>query len=146
MVLLGQNQTVSLIIVLSEVHFVPPAEDALKNIPPNSAVVYRWTVFTQWEKEKGDTGSYEQAIGISSDAGVVSFTNVAKFAFQDNANIQRLAGNFEVFPMLPAGRYELTLQWRKEGSVDWIEGGRYPIYVIFDPPRQFNVPFTAPKP
>jgi|HubBroStandDraft_1064217.scaffolds.fasta_scaffold01415_7 hypothetical protein len=146
-VLFGHDQTVSLIVVLSEIHFGQPTPDAFKNIPAGTGAFFRWAVFTQWEVEEGDIEgqAYEQCIALALGSGELAFTNVTQFTFPSPTKIQRLVGNFDVIPLLPEGRYELIAKWHKAGDSDWIEGSRYPVVVTYDPPRVPPSPITAPS-
>jgi hypothetical protein len=146
-VLYGHDQTVSLITVLSEIHFGQPTPDAFKDVPENTGAFFRWAVFTQWEREESDVEGqiYEQCIALASSSGQLSFTNVAQFAFPAPTKLQRLIGNFDVIPLPPEGRYELIVKWRKAGDADWVEGDRYPLIVIYDPPRAIPSPVAAPS-
>jgi hypothetical protein len=134
-VLFGENQSVSLIIVLSEFHFVVPSPEAIKNLPPKSGIPFRWVIFMQWEREGGDSNEqeFECSVAMTSEAGEVFFTNTAKFSFQPKDRIHRQIGNFDLVPVLPEGRYELVVRQRKDESAEWIEASRYPVWVVYDP-------------
>jgi hypothetical protein len=144
-VLTGERQTVSLITILSEFHFVLREPDALKGAPPNAAIPFNWAIFMQWERQPDDPNGqfeFEQSLTIVSDAGVTPFKHVAKFVFE-NVAIQRYVGAFDIIPILPAGRYEISLEWRRDPSSSWIEAGRYPVRVAYDPAPVSPAPVTA---
>lgn len=134
-VLFGDNQTVSLIVILSEFHFIPQSEEALRNIPPNSATPFRWSIFVQWEREPEDADNqeFEQSLAMTSESGQIFFTNITKFSFRPNDRIHRQLGNSDIIPILPAGRYELIARWRRDENSTWIDAARYPIWVVYDP-------------
>ncbi len=131
-VLFGENQSISLIVVLSEIHIVVPNSETLKDLPPQSGLSYAWVLFMQWEREPGDNPEQEIecSIAMTSEAGQIFFTNIAKFNFQPKDRIHRQIGKFDVMPVLPEGRYELVLSQRR--NAEWIEVGRYPVWVIYD--------------
>lgn len=143
-ILFGDNQSVSLIIILSEIHFAVADPEAIKKIPPNTGLPYRWSLFMQWEREPEDKieQDFECSIELTSESGKVFFTNVAKFAFQPKDHIHRQIGNFDIMPLLPEGRYELLLRQTKNDGT-WIEASRYPVRVIHDPIPAPS-PVTAP--
>jgi hypothetical protein len=132
---------------MSEIHFVLITPDAFKNAPPNSGMAYKWSVFTQWEREATDADdqAFEQSMALSASSGHDVFTNVEKFTFPKGMKINRMVGTFEYIPLLSEGRYELVVRWRSHGDESWTDGGRYPILVIYDAaPKLPPSPVTAP--
>jgi hypothetical protein len=143
----SMGQMISLITVLTEIH-IGLSTDA-PPIMPNSATPFRWAIFTEWEREEKDVTRriYEQQLALTSpsDQKDVFFSNVQQFLFENDAiNSLRLIGHFQVFPLLPAGRYELVARWRQHGSETWNESRRYTVRVVYDSPPVPS-PVTAPK-
>ena len=143
-VLFGENQTVSLIVVLAEIHF-----RIFPNTPPpplGAAVFYSWAILCQWQIGLGEESEeWEQSITLASKLGPVVFTNNAKFETPSpKISVHRMVASLDMIPLLSEGQYELIAKWRKvgEGEESWKEGGRYPISVVYD---HIALPVTAPS-
>ncbi|MGH9499876.1 MAG: hypothetical protein ACRD3L_12120 [Terriglobales bacterium] len=134
-ILYGLDESVSLIMVLSEFHFVPRSPEAMKDLPPNAGVYFKWAVFVQWERDSRDNNekSFQQSIGLASEAGVSHFTNVSTIEFQVGKTTYRNIGHFDAVPVVPEGKYDLVVRWRLNERTDWVEAGKYPIRVAYDP-------------
>jgi hypothetical protein len=132
-VLLGDDQTISLIIILSEVHFkIPP-----NNPPPKTGAVmfYRWAVMCQWEVAEEESNiEWEQQLSLRDASGLSIFENITKFQMPTpEVRIHRMISAFEMIPLLPPDMYYLSTRCRKAGDSEWIEGGTYPLRIIHEP-------------
>lgn len=144
-VLFGENQTVSLIVILAELHFrifpnAPPP-------PPGTIIFYNWAILCQWEIGLGEElEHWEQSLSLESSTGQLVFTNNAKLEVPSpTMMVHRMAASLDMIPFLQEGRYEIVARWRKVGGDEesWKEGGRYPIRVVYD---QISLPVAATQP
>jgi hypothetical protein len=142
-VLFGEDQTVSLVVVLAEIHFrifpniSPP--------PPGATVFFNWAIFCQWQIGLGEeTEEWEQSLSLVSKSGQLVFTNNARFEVPSaGIQVHRMVASLDMVPFLPEGQYEIIARWRKVGDDEesWKEGGRYPMRVVYD---HISLPVTAP--
>src|SRR5579863_5281649 len=114
-VMFGEDQTVSLIVVLAEIHFrILPG-----NPPPpfESGVVtfYKWSIFSQWELDMGeDRSELQQKVVLAFKDGREVFANIADLGIPDsNTQTHRMIASLEVIPMLPEGDYKLIANWKR---------------------------------
>jgi hypothetical protein len=142
-VLFGEDQTISLIVVLAEIHF-----RIFPNLPPpatGSVVFYKWAVLSQWEIGLGEEGEdWEQSLSLASKSGEPILTNVTKFGLPSPQVLtHRMVASLDMIPFLPEGEYQLIAKWKKaqEGEDSWQEGGHYPLRVVYD---RIQIPPTTP--
>lgn len=123
-----QTKTVSLIVVLQEIHYkVPPGTQ----IQPNALLPMNWSVISLWqEEEMKDAGvEYEQRLVLENNAGTALFANEVKWKFERPSH--RIIGNV---PGIPIGsrRLMLRLSYRVAMSRDWHEIASFPIELMQD--------------
>jgi len=123
-----QTHTVSLIVVLQEIHYkVPPGAQ----IQPNALLPMNWSVISLWhEEEPQDSGvEFEQRLVLENSAGTTLFANEVKWKFEKPSH--RIVGNV---PGIPIGSRRLTLRlfYRVAMSRDWHEIATFPLELMQD--------------
>ena len=123
-----QTRTVSLIVILQEIHYkLPPGTQ----IQPNALLPMNWSVISLWqEEEPQDSGvEFEQRLVLENNAGAALFANEVKWKFEKPS--RRIVGNV---PGIPIGsrRLMLRLYYRVTLSRDWHEIASYPIELLQD--------------
>ena len=134
-VLLGQDNSVSLIQVLTQIVVSGTVPDPL---PENAGSPMRWFIFSQWEVFPEEVGvTFQQRLQIADDARVF-YEAFSDFIPEAGKNVHRLIGALSFFPLIPGGKYRLRLAVRRAGDENpWQDAAEYPLEIIY---RHIAVP------
>jgi hypothetical protein len=106
-----------------------------EGIPSDATPLSRFSVFCHWHKSSDDEGkTFEQkvAMGYADENPILE--NIV--AFQMIARGHRTVTNFNKFPALKDGEYNLTLSVRLQGETEWPKPiASYPINVTLIPAK-----------
>jgi hypothetical protein len=125
-VLNGSDGSASIIILLRELTF----HDVEHPLPPNRIVPMKWAVFAEWQRQENEspTDRFLQKVEMfSQDSKALIPGTAAEFTIA--REVHRMTGEFEFFPLVPAGRYELAMSVKRVDDPDWKEVGKYPLVV-----------------
>ncbi len=118
------SKSVSLIIVLQEIHYKLPPGTTLQ---PNAAISMNWSVISLWQQEEpADFGiEFEQRLVVENSAGVTIMASESKWTFAADRN-HRIVANV---PLVPLGSRKLVLKlfYRVASSRDWLRVAEFPI-------------------
>jgi hypothetical protein len=124
----GDAQSASLIIVLTQINFQGPFPD---NMPPNPLAPMRWSTFSQWEMSIDEVGiRYTQKVRLMAPDGTEIHSNVVEFTGEQNKPIHRIVTTNFGFPVIPEGAYRLVLSLERSGHGDWSDIGDYPLQIV----------------
>jgi hypothetical protein len=120
------THTLSLIVVLQEVHY---------KLPPNTPIQeggflpIHWSAVSLWQEESADAGcEFEQRLTIENPAGVPLLTNDMKWKFSRPNH--RIVANIIGMP-IGFRKLLLRLQYRVPPS-NWLPGATFPIELLQD--------------
>ncbi len=118
------SKTISLIVILQEIHYKLPPGTSLQ---PSAAIPMNWSVVSLWQQEEpADFGvAFEQRLVVENGTGAMVMANESKWTFELNRN-HRIIANV---PVVPVGSRKLTLKllYRVAGSRDWLPAAEFPI-------------------
>jgi len=123
------DQSASLIVIL---HALQMHEGA---IPPESMLLYRFSVFTQWYRSPEEEGrTFEQRVAMVFGNDPPILENIIAFKMTESTTY-RVITNFQKFPTLTKyGEYTLTLSVRVQGEAAWpIPVATYPFAITLVP-------------
>lgn len=125
----GENQSASLIIVLTQIVYQGTIPDPF---PPNAMSPMRWSTFSQWEFETEDSGiNFQQKITLVDDAGQEAYSNQVNFTGIPSKSIHRVVTTNFGFPLLAPGVYRLKLSYQRAAQGDWQEVADYPLEILW---------------
>jgi hypothetical protein len=124
------TESVSLIVLFTEIKFVPPP--AGTSLPEGTAAPMRWFIFSQWEILPDDIGvTFEQSVKMLNETGKQLFELEQEFRGEDGKPIHRVVIGVPGFPVTGGeGRFSLVISLRKKGENAWEEKGSYPLKVV----------------
>ena len=129
-----QGESASLIVILSEVHYVKPAVE----VPVGAIMPMRWFIFCQWELLPEEAGQiFEQKIDMLDGRGqpLISAEQILTTPDRGAAGItklhHRVIAGLPGFPMVDPGIYRIAVSLRKKGDNDpsWRLINSYPLLV-----------------
>ncbi len=128
-VILGQDQTASLIVVIQELRFHGPFD---KPIEPNAAAVIQLSMFSQWYKlpEDGEK-TFEERIVFGGSDGDAVFEVYGEF--QMTRPVHRVIATLRLLPILKPGEYHFRLFLREKGESEWSSAlADYPVTIAHE--------------
>jgi hypothetical protein len=129
MVIIAQDQALSLIRVLSDITLATP-----ESVPDNAALPFRWFIAAEWEVSPEERNrQWEQRITLQNERGETRLENNAEFVVADNITRHRMIATLGFMPVLPAGNYRLHISYRESGNPQWIPAQSYPILITRQP-------------
>jgi hypothetical protein len=123
------DQSASLIVILHGLQMHAGA------IPPESMLLSRFSVFTQWYKSPDEEGkTFEQRVAMVYENESPVLENIVAFKMTESTT-HRVITNFQKFPALTKyGEYTLTLSIRAQGESAWpIPVATYPLAITLVP-------------
>jgi hypothetical protein len=121
----GNVDTVSLIVVMTTVMFPKPPE----NVPLGAVAPMRWFVFTNWAISKEDDGkSFDQRIRMVQNEQTY-FDSVQQFELASDKIHHRMIAALYVFPLVAEGLCEIKLDLRMRDAETWEEIASYPLLI-----------------
>ncbi len=128
LVLIGQDNLVSLIQIMNEVTL---SGDFPNPLPPKAAMPLKWSVFAQWEASDEEAGQqFEQRIQMVRD-DVMAFESMSNFTIEAGKPVHRMIANLTFFPLVSGGLYRMRLSVRRSGTEEWQQAGDYPFNVVY---------------
>jgi hypothetical protein len=114
-VILGQDNSVSLIVIIQQMQFqAPPGQP----IPEGAGVIARFSVFSQWHKLPADGDKiFEQRVILSIGDGNPVIESIAEF--QMTERLHRMIANIPIMPVLHPNEYGFKIFLREKGQQDW---------------------------
>ena|SRR5579871_3094634 len=123
-----QTKTISLIVILQEIHYkIPPGTQ----IQPGAMLPMQWSIVTLWREEEPQDShvEFEQQLLIEGSGGDILSTNEARFKF--TAPSHRMIAHVPGIP-LGSRKINVRLAYRVAGVKDWIPLASYPIELMQD--------------
>ncbi len=127
----GETQSASLIIVLSQIVFQAALPDPL---PPNAAAPMRWCTFSQWEMGESEVGiEHAQKVSLIGPDGSEKIANTVTFIGEQDKPVHRVVVTNFGFPIVAAGIYRLKLSYQRTGEESWVDAADYPLQISYAP-------------
>jgi hypothetical protein len=123
-----QSKSISLIVVLQEIHYkLPPGAQ----IQPNAMLPIQWSVLTLWREEEPQDNNveFEQQLSIETGAGTTLAVSEMKWKF--TAPSHRIIAQVPGIPV-SSRKINVKLAYRVVGVRDWISLASYPIELMQD--------------
>jgi hypothetical protein len=125
----GDHQSASLIVVLSMILFPGPVPPELK---VGDSVGMRWFGFTQYEIVPEDAGKvFEQRLILRSGDGKEYAESILQLPIADTSKLfmRTIVAN-PAMPYLAPGIARFHIFLRESGATNWNEMGTYPIQIV----------------
>jgi hypothetical protein len=134
-VIIGQNDSASLIVLLHQITFgtIPNLADPP---PAGAAAQLKWNIFSQWECAENEVGQiFEHKVEMVSSANNAQiFESISDFTPEAGKPLHRMLANLVFFPLVAQGNYRLKVYLRKanqEPPAAWDLRGDHPLEVLY---------------
>jgi hypothetical protein len=137
-VIISEEAGASVISILESLTVGLASGEEQPNIPADTAIPMKWTVFTLWLAEKRDAKKkYEQLIQMISPSGKTVLNQ--KTPFEMTVRSHRQVLTIMSFFIGEPGAYEIKASYREQGTEKWEECGSYELEIKHGKPPQGQI-------